>query len=342
MAHSMHKERRTRLAVTLGDPSGIGPEVAVKLLAQAGVTEPSDIVLIADPVALAEGEAIVAQRLPVHAITAWDAPIPAGKVGLLTRDWLGGHAAARGQVDLRSGTAALRALEEAAGAAQQGLIDGIVFAPLNKAALRLAGLDEEDELRHLKNRLQVDGFVSEFNVTDALWTSRVTSHVPLREVADLLSVEAIVAAVEIAHRYLQAAGIAVPRIAVAGLNPHAGDNGTIGEEEIHIIAPAVARAQEQGFAASGPWPADTVFVGAQAGRFDAVVTMYHDQGQIAMKLMGFERGITVLGGLPVPICTCASGSAFDIAGQGIAGVSGLQAAFNLCLKMAAGRGSSTH
>ena len=334
--------RRTRLAVTLGDSSGIGPEVAVKLLAQVGTTTSADVVLIADPVALAEGEAVAALQVATHPLTTWSDSIPAGKVGLLTRDWLGGKAAARGVVDSRSGTGALRALEEAADAAQQGMLDGIVFAPLNKAALRLGGLEEEDELRHLKNRLHVPGFVSEFNVTDALWTSRVTSHVPLREVADLLSVQTIVQAVEIAHRYLQASGITAPRIAVAGLNPHAGDNGTIGEEEIHIIAPAVIAAKEKGYAATGPWPADTVFVGANAGRFDAIVTMYHDQGQIAMKLMGFERGITVLGGLPVPICTCASGSAFDIAGQGIARVSGMQAAFDLCLKMATARGSSAH
>jgi 4-hydroxythreonine-4-phosphate dehydrogenase len=205
---------------------------------------------------------------------------------------------------------------------------------LNKHSLRLAGMAEEDELRYMQSRFGVRNFTCEFNITDQLWTSRVTSHVPLREVAALITDEAVGEAVHIIDRALRRAGVAQPRIAVSGLNPHAGDNGSIGSEEIEIIAPAVDRLRRDGVDATGPWSPDTVFIAARRGDFDAVVSMYHDQGQIAMKLMGFERGVTLHGGLPVPVATSASGSAFDIAGQGIARIEGLQHAFDLCVRMA--------
>jgi 4-hydroxythreonine-4-phosphate dehydrogenase len=144
--------------------------------------------------------------------------------------------------------------------------------------------------------------------------------------------------VDLAHiidAALRRSGIARPRIAVSGLNPHAGDGGSIGREEIDVIAPAVERLRRDGLDASGPWSPDTVFIAARRGDFDAVVAMYHDQGQIAMKLMGFERGVTLHGGLPVPVATSASGSAFDIAGKGVASIDGLQHAFDICVRMAA-------
>ena len=201
-------------------------------------------------------------------------------------------------------------------------MQGIVFAPLNKHALRLAGMTHEDELRWMAERLGVDGFTSEFNITGDLWTSRVTSHVPLREVADAITGAGVIDAVRIVQRYLVAAGIAAPRIAVAALNPHAGDGGSLGREEIDVIAPAIESVRREGIDARGPLPSDTVFVAAKRGDYDAVVSMYHDQGQIAMKLMGFDRGVTLHGGLPVPVATCASGTAFDIVGRGIANVEG--------------------
>jgi 4-hydroxythreonine-4-phosphate dehydrogenase len=130
------------------------------------------------------------------------------------------------------------------------------------------------------------------------------------------------------------AGFVRPRIAVAGLNPHAGDGGNFGREEIDIIAPVVAAGQRDGIAAEGPFPADTVFLRAKGGAFDAVLTMYHDQGQIAMKLMGFDRGVTLLGGFPFPICTPAHGTAYDIAGQGTASIGASRAAVLLAADMA--------
>nr|MDQ6881988.1 4-hydroxythreonine-4-phosphate dehydrogenase PdxA [Pseudomonadota bacterium] len=141
-------------------------------------------------------------------------------------------------------------------------------------------------------------------------------------------------AVHMLDAALRDAGLERPRIAVSGLNPHAGDAGSIGMEEIDIIAPAVVQLKARGIDAQGPFSPDTVFIAARRGDFDAVVSMYHDQGQIAMKLLGFEQGVTLHGGLPVPVATSASGSAFDIAGRGIATVEGLQHALDLCVRMA--------
>ncbi|MDB5872351.1 MAG: 4-hydroxythreonine-4-phosphate dehydrogenase [Ramlibacter sp.] len=327
--------QRPRIAVLLGDPSGIGPEMAVKLLSRPVNVEAADVLLIADPAVLESGERIADVGLdPLSVASLEELRFEPGRPTLLARNWLQGKEPVLGECNADSGTASMQALALAVEAVRRGLADGIVFAPLNKHSLRLGGLTHEDELRYLQERLEVPGFVCEFNITGALWTSRVTSHVPLKDVAALITQPAVCDAVKIINAALRAAGIARPRIAVSGLNPHAGDGGSIGLEEIEVIAPAVQQLQAQGIDARGPFSPDTVFIGARRGDVDAVVSMYHDQGQIAMKLMGFEQGVTLHGGLPVPVATCASGSAFDIAGRGVAKIEGLQQAFNLCARMA--------
>jgi 4-hydroxythreonine-4-phosphate dehydrogenase len=319
---------RPRIAFVLGDPNGIGPEIAAKVLARPENAARADIRIYAERGMLEAGAKVAGV----------DVPLAAGGTAprLVETPLLDGAQPTPGEATLAGGRAALRALTAAATAARAGEVDGIVFAPLNKHALRLAGLAEEDELRHLQAFFGVDGFVSEFNITGALWTSRVTSHIPLKDVAAALTHDGIVDAIAIVDRYLRASGIASPRIAVAALNPHAGDGGSLGREEIDLIAPAVDAARAAGANVHGPLPADTVFVAAQKGVYDAVVSMYHDQGQIAMKLMGFDRGVTLHGGLPVPVATCASGTAFDIVGRNIANAEGLQQAFELTVRIAAG------
>jgi 4-hydroxythreonine-4-phosphate dehydrogenase len=316
---------RPRIAFLLGDPNGIGPEIGVKVLARPENAQRADIVVLTDPAMLEAGERVAGVRVPR------DGAAP--KIASLSL--LNGNALTPGEATLAGGRAALSALTVAAEEARVGRIDGIVFGPLNKHALRLAGLTQEDELRYLQQFFGVDGFVSEFNITGELWTSRVTSHIPLKDVPAALTIDGIVDAVRIVDRYLRASGKAAPRIAVAALNPHAGDGGSLGREEIELIAPAVTIVRGCGIAAHGPLPADTVFVAARRGDYDAVVSMYHDQGQIAMKLMGFDRGVTLHGGLPVPVATCASGTAFDIVGRNIANAEGLQAAFDLAVRIAA-------
>jgi len=323
------------IAVILGDPSGIGPEIGVKLLARRQNCEAANVLLIADPLALESGERIAGEGLDVLRIDSLDAMrFEPGRPSLLAQSTLQGQGPTLGESNAHSGRAAFDALQAATDAVRSGQVQGIVFAPFNKHSLRLGGLTHEDELRYMQERLDVQGFVCEFNITGKLWTSRVTSHVPHRDVAALITGPAIHDAVRIIHDALRSAGVAAPRIAVSGLNPHAGDGGSIGREEIDIIEPAVQALQAQGIDARGPFSPDTVFIGARRGDFDAVVSMYHDQGQIAMKLMGFEQGVTLHGGLPVPVATCASGSAFDIAGKGIANVEGLQRAFDLSVQMA--------
>ncbi|SHI07864.1 PdxA family dehydrogenase [Pollutimonas bauzanensis] len=328
--------KRPRLAVLLGDPAGVGPEMAVKLLARQHNRDAADLLLITDPAMLADAQAVAGMEIDTLVVKDLESVrYEPGRVTVLEHDWLRGKLPARGECTVDAGRASFLALEAALDAVKRGECEGIVFAPLNKHSLRLGGLTEEDELRHIQQSLQVPGFVSEFNITGDLWTSRVTSHVPIREVADLITREGICEAVKIVDAALRQAGVAKPRIAVSGLNPHAGDGGSIGMEEIEVIAPAVKQAQALGLDARGPYSPDTVFIAARRGDFDAVVSMFHDQGQIAMKLIGFDQGVTLHGGLPVPVVTSASGSAFDIAGKGIANIEGLQQAFDLCVRMAA-------
>ena len=331
----MSTTARPRIAFLLGDPSGVGPEMGARLLAESAVRERADVLLIADPTVLAAGQRIAGTALPLAEVDRPDAAVPAGRIAWWRFDGLGGHEPPLGEASEAAGRCTMRSLELACEAVQHGGAQAIVFAPFNKHALRLGGLQQEDELRHLAQRFEVDGFVCEFNITGSLWTSRVTSHVPLRDVADLISHDAVREAVLIIDSALRRAGVARPRIAVSGLNPHAGDGGSIGREEIEVIAPAVQSLSAQGIDARGPYSPDTVFVAARRGDYDAVVSMYHDQGQIAMKLLGFESGVTLHGGLPVPVATPASGSAFDIAGRGIARIEGLRAAFDLAVRMAA-------
>jgi 4-hydroxythreonine-4-phosphate dehydrogenase len=320
---------KPKIALLLGDPNGIGPELAVKLLARAENAQRADVVVYTDPAMLEAGERVAGMRIGLDANRSARANPSLHALELIARGDI-----APGSANVAGGRASLASLDAAADAAMRGEVDGIVFAPLNKHAMRLAGLEQEDELRYLQERFGVRGFTSEFNITQGLWTSRVTSHIPLAEVASAITREGVIDAVEIVHRYLVASGNDSPRIAVAGLNPHAGDGGSLGREEIDVIAPAIEAVRAKGIAAQGPLSPDTMFVAARRGDFDAVVCMYHDQGQIAMKLMGFDRGVTLHGGLPVPVATCASGTAFDIVGRNIANVEGLQAAFDVAAAIA--------
>jgi len=218
-------------------------------------------------------------------------------------------------------------------AAKRGDIDAICFAPLNKLAMKKGGMDFEDELHFFADYLGVKDYFCEFNTLGTLWTSRISSHIPLAEIPKYVTKDRIQAAARLTYQTLKRAGFAQPRVAVAALNPHGGEGGTCGREEIDIIRPAVKELNEAGLPIQGPYPADTIFLKARDGALDSIVTMYHDQGQVAVKLLGFERGVTVQGGLPVPITTPAHGTAFDIAGQGKANAEAMTQAFLLAAKL---------
>jgi 4-hydroxythreonine-4-phosphate dehydrogenase len=317
---------RPTIGIMLGDRNGIGPELVGKLLAEREATLGAEITVVADPAVFERGIAVANRGLPRDLRPRFIERRAAGKEPIGT-----------GKVSAAAGAEVLDHLGFMLELFQEGEIDGIVFAPLNKQAMRQGGLPEGDELDFVVERLGFSGNCGELNVLGNLWTSRVTSHVALKDVAPLITKPRVLDAIHLAHETLSAAGVARPRLAVAGLNPHAGDGGTFGDEEIKEIGPAIAAAKAAGIDATGPYPSDTVFVGAKDGRFDAVVTMYHDQGQVAMKLMGFGRGVTVLGGIPAPIATAGHGTAYDIVGQGVAKPDGLIEAFRICRAMASAR-----
>jgi 4-hydroxythreonine-4-phosphate dehydrogenase len=322
----------------MGDPCGISPELMAKLLALPETTARAAILVIGDRRVLVEGEAVAQTELDLAVVETIDDARPVrGRATFLDQRNLDPADVERGEASAKGGAFALANFRLGLQLARRGVVDCLCFTPFNKRALHLAGNPFEDELQLAAHELGHKGPYGEFNVLETIWNARVTSHVPLAKVSSLLSVEGILRALTLTDDSLRAAGIASPRIAVAALNPHAGDGGNFGREEIDIIEPAVQAAKARQIRADGPFPADTVFLRARNGAYDAVLTMFHDQGQIAIKLMGFDRGVTVLGGLPVPICTPAHGTAYDIAGKGTANVEATRRAFQLACKMGESR-----
>ena len=326
------------IALAMGDPAGISPELTAKLVALDEIRARCRLVVIGDRRIFDEG-ARVAGVTPELAKVEKGADFRAAKGDALFLDL--GHLDP-GDVEpktatLAGGQFALTNYRHALELARDGRVDAVCFTPFNKQAMRYARADYDDEIAFSAEIAGLKTPASEFNVLGELWNARVTSHIPLKDVASKLSGERIQRALKLTDACMRNAGFARPRIAVAGLNPHAGDGGNFGREEIDVIAPVVAAGQREGIAVEGPFPADTVFLRAKAGAFDAVLTMYHDQGQIAMKLMGFDRGVTLLGGFPFPICTPAHGTAYDIAGQGVASSGASRAAVLLAAEMAGRR-----
>ncbi len=330
-------QQQTTVALILGDPAGIGPELVAKLLARPEELGAARIVLVGDPWLWEQGQAIAGVGVPTRQIESLELArsAPAGTPLFVAVDTVRADEVVMGQAGRAGGASVLKVLDLCLDAATARQIDAICFAPLNKYAMKLGGLRFEDELHHFADRLRVESYFCEFNTLDDLWTARVSSHVPLKDAVRYVTRERIVEASRLIYRSLQAAGKERPRVAVAALNPHGGDGGTCGREEIDVIAPAVADLNAQGLPILGPYPADTIFLKARDGHLDAVVTMYHDQGQIAIKLLGFEKGVTVQGGLPVPITTPAHGTAYDIAGRNRANVQAMRNAFLIAHRMGA-------
>ena len=327
--------RRPTIALAMGDPAGVSPELTAKLLCLEEVRAAANIVVFGDRRILEEGAKVAGLTLDVSYVSPeadFDATLRPVVIDL---KHLSPADVKRGEATAEGGAFALENFRRALVMAQQGKADAVCFTPFNKKAMRYVYPGYDDEIRFISEVIGFNGHAREFNVLGKLWNARVTSHIPLAQVASTISVEGILSELALTDRTLRNAGFDKPRIAVAGLNPHAGDGGNFGDEEIKIIEPAVNLAIERGFDASGPYPADTVYVRAKGGAFDAVLTMYHDQGQIAMKLMGFDRGVTFMGGLPFPVCTAAHGTAYDIAGKGIANIGASREAVLLAARMAA-------
>jgi 4-hydroxythreonine-4-phosphate dehydrogenase len=327
--------RKPIVAVTFGDASGIGPELVARLLARPE-SSAAQIVLVGDAWVWAQGQRIAGTDTKVKTIQDWrQARDSDGTPLLLITDTVAQNDIVPAQVTAAAGKGARAALTACLDAAQRGDIDAICFAPLNKLAMKKGGMAFEDELHFFADYLGVQDYFCEFNTLGTLWTSRISSHIPIADISKYVTRGRIVAAARLTFQTLKRAGFANPRVAVAALNPHGGEGGTCGREEIDIIEPAVKDLNAEGLPIQGPFPADTIFLKARAGQLDSIVTMYHDQGQVAVKLLGFERGVTVQGGLPIPITTPAHGTAFDIAGQGKANAEAMTQAFLLAAKMSA-------
>ena len=331
-------QMRPIIALAMGDPAGISPELTAKLAAVDEIRAKVRLVVIGDRRVFDEGARVADVTPALKTVkpgttldTSNDTPLFIDLAHLDPATIECGVASEAG------GSFALANYRHALMLARDGQVDAVCFTPFNKRAMRLARPVYDDEIAFSAEIAGLTTPASEFNVLDKFWNARVTSHIALKDVASKLSVERIHRALLLTAQCMRSAGFAEPRIAVAGLNPHAGDGGNFGTEEIDIIAPAVSAAQRDGITAEGPFPADTVFLRTRDGAFDAVLTMYHDQGQIAMKLLGFDRGVTLLGGFPFPICTPAHGTAYDIAGRGIASIGASKAALLLAAEMAGKR-----
>ena len=326
------------LGLMLGDYTGIGPEQCARVLADGRLADAARLVVIGDLRVLRRGAADAGVKLDVRTYRMpgevdWRAP----QVALIDLANLDPGTIPRGAISAESGRIAGETLKYAIDLALDGRLDGITFAPLNKAALHAGGWKFNDEHQMFAHLTRHQGFFGEMNVLDGKWMSRVTSHVSLRTALDQITPQRIDEALTLAHATMRGAGIAKPRIAVAALNPHGGENGLFGREEIEVITPAVARGRERGIDCKGPFPADTVFIKGFGEEFDGVLTMYHDQGQIATKLKGFNRGVTITGGLATVFATPAHGTAFDIVGKGVATTGALENAVRLGAALAASR-----
>ncbi len=321
------------LGLTMGDACGIGPELIVRLFAR-GLPHPA--VVYGDAATLQRACAVVGLG-DALSIVPLDVPGPGStgmQIGVLDR-WRGLPADLPwGQVDARAGRGAYEYLCHAIDDALAGRLRALVTAPLNKEAMQRAGLAFPGHTEILAKRSGTPRYAMML-ANDQLRVLLVTIHIPLAQVPHAISVQAELDAMRLAHLACLQSGVAAPRIAVAGLNPHAGENGAFGDEEIRIIQPAIAQARAEGLDVSGPWPGDTVFMRARQGEFDIVVAQYHDQGLIPVKYLGLDTGVNVTVGLPFVRTSVDHGTAFDIAGQGVAQAASLEAALHMALRMSA-------
>jgi 4-hydroxythreonine-4-phosphate dehydrogenase len=322
------------IALTPGDCTGIGPEQVARILADRRMDGTARLVVVGDARVLdlgmrQAGVSFAYRRYASPSEVDWsDDAVPLVDLGN-TDPALYPPGIASAEAGRVTGETLARAIDFS----KAGEVDAISFAPLNKRAMFDGGWKFPDEHKMFANLLGHTAYFSEMNVLDGQWMSRVTSHVSLRQAIDQIDRPAIEAAIVLATTMMKKAGIASPRLAVAALNPHGGEGGLFGMEEIEIIRPAVEAMAAKGISCAGPFPSDTVYLKAFDGEYDGVLSMYHDQGQIATKMRGFNRGVTVTAGLDTVFTTPAHGTAFDIVGKGVANTGALENAIALASRL---------
>jgi len=316
----------------MGDAAGIGPEIIARLYA-AGLPHPA--VVYGDAGIMAgtlKALALTSLRVQIVSDPALAFDVPPGIIPVLNRWQALPETLVPGQISAAAGRAAYEYLCHAIDDAQAGKLRAIVTAPLHKQAMKLGGIDYPGHTEILADRTGTRDFAM-LLANDELRVILVTIHVPLTAVPGLITQDAVLRTIQLAARACHQAGVKHPRVAVAGLNPHAGEDGRFGTEEITTITPAIQRAQKLGIDASGPWPGDTVFMRARQGEFDIVVAQYHDQGLIPVKYLGLDHGVNMTVGLPFVRTSVDHGTAFDIAGKGVADERSLRTALELALTM---------
>jgi len=324
-------QNKINIALLLGDPSGIGPELISKLLNKE-ITNNANIVVIGEKNILEGGNKISGSSQNLKYVDNFDQiNFEEGNKFFLDISNGKDHSYKLSECSKESGESVLSALNLALELAKENKIHAINFGPFNKTSLKLGGNKYSDELHLMAEKLEVKNFFCEFNVIDNFWTARVTSHIPIKEVPDHVKKEKIMKPIKLINEAMKLNGIKVPRVAVQALNPHA----EFGTEEKDEIIPAIEEAKKLGINADGPLPCDTSFITAYKNKnHDCIVGMYHDALQSGLKAFGFDRGVTVQGGLPVPITTPAHGTAFDIAGKNVANLEPTLNSFKIALTMA--------
>ena len=323
--------KKKNIALLLGDPSGIGPELISKLLTQNELAN-ANITVIGEKNILNSGDKITGNNSNLEIVTDFD-EINFDKKNKYFLDISKGNNKDYNlsECSAESGETVLNALNLALELAKEKKIDAINFGPFNKTSLKLGGCKFDDELHHMADKLNVKSFFCEFNVVDNFWTARVTSHIPIKEVSEHIKKDKIIEPIKLINEAMKLNGIENPRVAVQALNPHA----EFGNEEKDEIIPAIEEAKKLGINADGPLPCDTSFITAFKNKnHDCIVGMYHDALQSGLKAFGFDRGVTVQGGLPIPITTPAHGTAFDIAGKNQAKLEPTLNSFRIALRMA--------
>ena len=318
------------IAILLGDPSGIGPELITKLL-NNNITDLANIVVIGEKSILEDGEKISEEKTNLKIVTKFDQIQFNGQTKFFLDISNGKNRTYKlSENSAHSGESVIEALNCALELAKQKKIGAINFGPFNKTSLKLGGSKYEDELHLMADKLNVKDFFCEFNVVDNFWTARVTSHIPLKDVPKYIKKENILKPIRLLDKTMKLNGLKNPRIAVQALNPHA----EFGTEEKDEIIPAIEEAKKNGINAEGPLPCDTSFITAFKNKnHDCIVGMYHDSLQCGLKSFGFDRGVTVQGGMPFPITTPAHGTAFDIAGKNIANLDPTIQSFKIALQI---------
>ena len=324
-------QNKINIALLLGDPSGIGPELVSKLLNE-NVTKKVNVIVIGEKNILESGNQISGINNELNYVENFDQiNFENGNKFFLDISKGKNHDYKLSECSKESGESVLTALNLALELAKEKKVHAINFGPFNKTSLKLGGNKHSDELHLMAESLNVKNFFCEFNVIDNFWTARVTSHIPIREVADQIKKENIIRPIKLINEAMKLNGIKQPRVAVQALNPH----GEFGTEEKDEILPAIEEAKKIGINADGPLPCDTSFITAYKNKnYDCIVGMYHDALQSGLKAFGFDRGVTVQGGLPLPITTPAHGTAFDIAGQNKANLEPTLNSFKIALTMA--------